>query len=84
MLVYSDSKRSVYHDPYRAVVNAGAGNIPLRLVFRKHLPLRMISNDLDVDETSKIQLFRPEHRHVGRVEVQLGYSLRLDDLEDLE
>lgn len=43
------------------------GSIPLCLVFCENLSLGVVSNDLDVDEASKVQLLRPEHRHVGEL-----------------
>ncbi len=39
--------------------------IPLCLVLCKDLSLRMVSNDLNIDEATKVQFLRPEHRHVG-------------------
>jgi hypothetical protein len=44
----------------------GRGRIlPFRLVRSKDLSLRMITDDLDVDEASNIELLGPEHRHPG-------------------
>jgi hypothetical protein len=47
-------------------VRDGRGRIlPFRLVLSKDLPLRMVADDLDVDEASDIKLLGPEHRHPG-------------------
>lgn len=47
-------------------VRGGSGRIlPFRLVLSKDLSLRMITDDLDVDEASDIELLGPEHRHPG-------------------
>lgn len=40
-------------------------SLSLGLVFCENLSLGVVSNDLDVDKASKVELLRPEHRHVG-------------------
>jgi hypothetical protein len=47
-------------------VRDGRGRIlPFGLVLSKDLSLCMITDDLDVDEASDIELLGPEHRHPG-------------------
>jgi hypothetical protein len=36
-------------------------------VLSKDLSLRMVTDDLDVDEASDIELLGPEHRHPGDI-----------------
>jgi hypothetical protein len=52
----------------------GRGRIlPFRLVLSKDLSLGVITDDLDVDEASNIELLGPEHRHPGdMVEEAIG------------
>jgi len=40
-----------------------AFDIPLRLMLLEHLPLCVVSDVLDIDETAQIELFRPELCH---------------------
>jgi hypothetical protein len=47
-------------------VRDGSGRIsPFRLVLSKDFSLCVITDDLDVDEASDIELLGPEHRHPG-------------------
>ena len=47
-------------------VRDGSGRIlPLCLVLSKDLSLCVVTDDLDVDEASDIELLGPEHRHPG-------------------
>jgi hypothetical protein len=41
--------------------------IPLCLVLRENLSLRVVANDLDVDKTTQVQLFRSKHGHLDRL-----------------
>ncbi len=40
-----------------------ACSVPFRLMLLKHLPLRVVSDVLDIDETAQIKLFGPELCH---------------------
>lgn len=55
-------------------------HIPLRLILLEDLSLRVVSNDLDVDETAQIELLRPEHRHVGNETARCRDILHSDGL----
>lgn len=42
------------------------GYAPLCLELLVHFPLCVVADDSDIDVAAQVELFRPEHRHIGR------------------
>lgn len=40
-------------------------NPPLGFIALEHLALRVVADNLGVDEAAQVELLRPEHRHLG-------------------
>lgn len=49
-----------------------AGIIPLSLILLEYLALRMVTDSPCLDEAAQVELFRPEHGHLGRLMLLLG------------